>query len=175
MLLAKTRAAEVLPRDVRVYAIVLEGSPRADELAAQLEDVGLADAVEWVIRARDAEDGIRGCFHSHQEVMRRFVDSDAKAAVVPEDVVRFEPRGDLSVAEAVRDAVDAIRGGVAIMAASFAFPCTVSCFRLSFVASRLPCFSASMAVVPRQAGAAARIFLTASRRPGPGRPGLTAA
>lgn len=115
-LLATTRHAIALPPDVRIYVIVLQDSPRSEALAEELERHGLdgdSDAVEWVVRERDETDGIRGCYQSHQEVARRFVESeDLKAAVVLEDDVRFEARNGMSVAETIRDCVDAIRGGV---------------------------------------------------------------
>ena len=102
-----------LPPDCRVYCIVLEGDDvkrgcMEDEFRAH----GLLPHVEWVVRARDEEDGVRGCFESHQEACARAMRvPNLKAAIIVEDDCTFASNSTCSVIDGIRDVVDAIRGG----------------------------------------------------------------
>ena len=100
--------------DVRMYCIALRDTPRADALREELEKHDLHRDVEWVLRDRDAEDGIRGCYESHQAVAEAFVNTNGSVAVVFEDDVVFEHARGMTVVQGIQDAVNAVRGGASV-------------------------------------------------------------
>ena len=86
-----------------MFCIVLRGSRRRRDVEAEFSRVGLD--VEIVERERD-EDGKRGCFESHQEVMRIALDRKLDSFVVFEDDVYFSARShSLTVKGIVKEAV----------------------------------------------------------------------
>jgi hypothetical protein len=107
-----------LPGDVRVYCIVLKDSERVEALRDELEREDLLEYVEWVERERDAADGVRGCFQSHQAVCAAALEHDGvRAVVIIEDDCVFEPARVIgSVLDGLRDAISAARGGVSAVA-----------------------------------------------------------
>ena len=75
-----------------MFCITLEGSRRARDVRAEFSRVGLEDSVVIVKRERDFADGKRGCFQSHQAVMRLALEQGYKSFVVFEDDVAFSRR-----------------------------------------------------------------------------------
>lgn len=72
---------------MNIYVIILNGSPRVDALRLELSRVGLEHA-QFVLRDRDPEDGIRGCFHSHVACLNMIAESNQMGLIL-EDDVRF--------------------------------------------------------------------------------------
>jgi hypothetical protein len=73
-----------------IQCITLRTRPeRAEAARRQFARVGLADRVHFLVMEPDADDGKRGCFHSHQHAARRALELGAKHALTFEDDVEF--------------------------------------------------------------------------------------
>ena len=80
-----------------MYCITLKGSRRTADVRKELARVGL-DEVKVLEFERDYENGMRGCFQSHQAALRRGIESGCKSIVVFEDDVVFREPNDPALA-----------------------------------------------------------------------------
>lgn len=102
------------PIDVRFVALCLRGSARTPRLKEELSKHGLLECTTIVENERDHEDGLRGCFQSHQKACAEFlVDERLCVLVVFEDDVVFEERRNMSVSRAISEAIEGVRGASA--------------------------------------------------------------
>tara|TARA_X000001036_G_scaffold415280_1_gene431250 strand:- start:370 stop:1272 length:903 start_codon:yes stop_codon:yes gene_type:complete len=83
-----------------MFCIALKGSARRADVETELSKHGLQD-VKILEFERDTENGMRGCFHSHQHCLRQGVESGADTIVVFEDDVLFKDRGQESIVDTV--------------------------------------------------------------------------
>lgn len=91
-----------------MFVITLRGSRRKDDVLAEFRRVGLD--VEVVERTRDCGDGKRGCFQSHQHVMKLALERGLKSFAVFEDDVIFRQRSHaLPVKGIVSETIDFAR------------------------------------------------------------------
>ena len=93
-------------------AISLES--QREGLARELRRVRLDGSVEIMVVERDAEDGIRGCFRSHQRALRIGLERDpTRPILVLEDDVVFAKRPPLDVHLGLVHALSALRAAAA--------------------------------------------------------------
>lgn len=98
------------PRDVRFVALCLRGSARTPRLKEELAHHGLLKVTMIIENERDPDDGLRGCFESHQKACAEFLsDESSSVLVVFEDDVVFEERRDMTVPRAIKEAIEGVR------------------------------------------------------------------
>ena len=78
-----------------MFCITVKHSPRTQDVRKEFRRVNLD--VKILEFDRDWEDGMRGCFKSHQEALRRGIEQGSKSIVVFEDDVVFREGTDVTV------------------------------------------------------------------------------
>jgi hypothetical protein len=75
---------------IKTYCITLENSKRIEEVKREFEKQKLD--VTIIVRKRDFENGIRGCFESHLYAINLGITNNADVIVIFEDDVEFDTR-----------------------------------------------------------------------------------